>query len=91
MIGVKEAVDNDAIYTLGMRATKDGPMSGPQTIEGKIKVLEEVIHDQRQILKKRLHKDITEVPQMFCPYKEVLELYKAGMNVPEDVDHSLAR
>ena len=82
---VKEAVDNDAIYTLGMRATKDGPMSGPQTIDGKIKVLENVIQDQRQILENRLNKDITDVPQMFCPYKEVLELYKAGMNVPEDV------
>ncbi len=82
---VKEAVDNDAIYTLGMRATKDGPMSGPQTVEGKIEILEDVINDQREILKKRLDKEVSEVPQMFCPYKEVLELYKAGLEVPEDV------
>lgn len=82
---VKESVQNPAIYTIGMRATKDGPMKGPQTAEGKIKILEKVIHDQRQILANRLQKPASEVPQVFCPYKEVLELYKAGLKVPDDV------
>lgn len=82
---VKEAVNNDAIYTVGMRATKDGAMSGPETLDGKKAVLEEVFHDQRKILEKRLNKTASEVPQLFCPYKEVLELYQAGLKVPEDV------
>jgi hypothetical protein len=82
---VKQSVNNDAIYTVGMRATKDGAMPGPSTIEGKVKILENVIHDQREILTKRLNKPASEVPQVFCPYKEVLPLYRAGMKLPEDV------
>ncbi|RYE26903.1 MAG: hypothetical protein EOP45_02965, partial [Sphingobacteriaceae bacterium] len=82
---VKQSVNNDAIYTVGMRATKDGGMAGPSTTEGKVKILEEVIHDQREILTKRLGKPANEVPQVFCPYKEVLPLYRAGMKLPDDV------
>lgn len=81
----KQSVNNDAIYTVGMRATKDGAMSGPASTEGKVKILEDVIHDQREILSKRLNKPADEVPQLFCPYKEVLPLYRAGLKLPEDV------
>ena len=28
--------------------------------------------------------DATRVPQLFCPYKEVLDDYNAGLRVPED-------
>ena len=82
---VKESVNNPAVYTIGMRSTKDGPMQGPQTTEGKIKILEDVIHDQRQILSNRLHRPADKIPQVFCPYKEVLALYKAGLKIPDDV------
>lgn len=82
---VKQSVNNQAIYTVGMRATKDGSMEGPAEIQSKIKLLEEVIHDQRQILENRLQKPANQVPQVFCPYKEVLALYQAGLKVPEDV------
>lgn len=82
---VRESVQNDAIYTVGMRSTKDGGMQGPPTVAGKVKVLEEVIHDQRKILTDRLNKPASAVPQVFCPYKEVLTLYQAGLQVPDDV------
>ena len=82
---VKQSVNNDAIYTVGMRATKDGAMQGPPTVQGKVKLLEDVIHDQREILTKRLGKPADEIPQLFCPYREVLPLYQAGLKVPEDV------
>jgi hypothetical protein len=82
---VKQSVNNPAIYTVGMRATKDGGMQGPAGVAGKISILEQVIHDQREILQNRLKKPAEEVPQVFCPYKEVLELYRAGLKVPEDV------
>ncbi len=82
---VKQAENNEAIYTVGMRATKDGGMAGPSATEGKVKILEEVIRDQREILEKRLKKPADEVPQVFCPYKEVLDLYRAGLKVPDDV------
>jgi hypothetical protein len=82
---VKQSVGNNAIYTVGMRATKDGGMQGGDGMQGKVKILEEVIHDQRQILENRLQKPANQVPQVFCPYKEVLEMYQAGLKVPEDV------
>ena len=82
---VRESVNNQAIYTVGMRATKDGAMPGPTDNPGKIKILESVIHDQREILQNRLKKPANLIPQVFCPYKEVLELYRAGLKVPDDV------
>lgn len=82
---VKQSANNEAVYTVGMRATKDGAMSGPENTADKIKILESVITDQRTILENRLHKPATQVPQVFCPYKEVLPLYQAGLKVPEDV------
>ena len=82
---VKQSVGNEAVYTVGMRATKDGSMEGPEGMQGKIKILEEVIHDQRQILQHHLEKPANQVPQVFCPYKEVLEMYQAGLKVPDDV------
>jgi len=82
---VKQSVNNPAIYTVGMRATKDGMMEGAGGMEGKIKILEQVIHDQREILQNHLLRPANQVPQVFCPYKEVLEMYQSGLKVPEDV------
>ena len=47
-----------------------------------MKLLETVIHDQRRILKDVLGK---ETMMTFIPYKEVLDLYDAGLQVPEDM------
>ena len=32
-----------------------------------------------------VNKDVTQVPQVFIPYKEVLDIYNAGLQVPDDV------
>ena len=32
-----------------------------------------------------VNKDVTSVPQVFIPYKEVLDIYRAGLQVPEDI------
>ena len=47
--------------------------------------LNKVIADQREILAARLKKPIDEIPQIFCPYKEVLLLYQKGIDLPDDV------
>ena len=75
----------DAVYTIGMRGIHDGSMPGPKTTEGKIELLNRVIEDQRNMLSKHLGKKAQEVPQIFCPYKEVLKLYKDGAKIPDDV------
>lgn len=73
-----EVKDQEIVYTLGMRGVHDGAMQGVKTMEDKVKYLQMVIDDQREMLKK-------DVPQVFVPYKEVLDIYKNGLRVPEDV------
>ncbi|MCS3101523.1 glycosyl hydrolase 115 family protein [Bacteroides ovatus] len=41
--------------------------------------------DQRGLIEKYVDKDVTKVPQVFIPYKEVLDIYHAGLQVPDDV------
>ena len=80
---VREAKDFESMYTIGMRGVRDGHMTGPQENAGKIALLDTIIQDQRQLLKKHLGSET--VPQIFVPYKEVLALYNAGLEVPDDV------
>ena len=82
---VKASKQNDAVYTVGMRGIHDGGMPGPPDQLKKVKILENVIHDQRMILAGELGKPEARIPQIFCPYKEVLDLYQAGMKLPDDV------
>ncbi|MBM6993730.1 MAG: glycosyl hydrolase 115 family protein [Prevotella sp.] len=81
----KETAGMDALYTIGMRGIHDGSMEGVKTKQEKLQGLQSVIDFQRQLLAQEVNKDITKVPQVFIPYKEVLEIYEAGLQVPDDV------
>ena len=82
---VKQAKDNDAIYTVGMRGISDGAMPGAKTLEGKARLLDKIIADQRSMLATQLGKPAEKIPQIFCPYKEVLKLYQMGIELPDDI------
>ena len=82
---VKEVAELDNLYTLGMRGVHDGAMNGAKTIEEQKAVLTKVLKDQRDLLTKYVNKDVTQVPQVFIPYKEVLDVYHAGLQVPDEV------
>lgn len=82
---VKEVAGQDNIYTLGMRGVHDGKMQGAKTVAEQKAVLERVLKDQRDMLAKYVNEDVTQVPQAFIPYKEVLDIYHAGLEVPEEV------
>ncbi len=43
------------------------------------------MEDQRGLLSKYIAKPVNEIPQVFVPYKEVLDIYERGLNVPEDI------
>jgi len=73
------------IYTLGMRGIHDSAMQGPKTSAERIKVLEQIFADQQAMLARNVNRDLTKVPQIFIPYKEVLTDYRNGLRVPEDV------
>jgi hypothetical protein len=75
----------DNIYTLGMRGIHDSPMVGPKTDPERIRTLEQIFADQRALLAKYVNPDVMQVPQAFTPYKEVLPLYRQGLQVPDDV------
>ena len=82
---IKETAGMDVIYTLGMRGIHDGSMEGVKTLDEKTKWLQKVINDQRKLLHKNLKTDIKNIPQIFVPYKEVLDIYNNGLKVPDDV------
>ena len=82
---LKEVSGQEILYTVGMRGGHDGQMQGAKTVEEQKAVLERVLKDQRDLLRKYVNKDVEAVPQVFIPYKEVLDVYRAGLEVPEDV------
>ena len=67
----------DVLWTIGMRGIHDGRMPDGKTTEEKIKILEEVFAAQCAMLPEG-------APKLFCPYKEVLPIFNAGLRVPED-------
>jgi hypothetical protein len=82
---VKESKGVNAIYTLGMRGVHDGQMEGIKDLKAAVPVVEQIIQDERQMLAKYLGKEVTTIPQVLTPYKEVLDIYDHGLKVPEDV------
>lgn len=82
---LEEAAPYENIYTIGMRGVHDEAMSRERPLEEKIALLEKVIADQRELLSRRLGKPAEEIPQIFVPYKETLDLYRKGLKLPEDV------
>lgn len=82
---IKEVAASNCLYTLGMRGVHDGAMNGAKTIEEQKEVLTRVLKDQRELLARHVNEDVTQVPQVFIPYKEVLDIYNAGLEVPDEV------
>ena len=82
---LKELGNSENIFTVGMRGKHDGLMEGVRTLEEHKQALSEIIPVQRELLKKYIHPNIEKVPQVFVPYKEVLDVYNAGLSIPDDV------
>jgi hypothetical protein len=82
---IKESNGINAIYTLGMRGIHDGQMEGVRDLKEAVPVVERIIGEERELLSKYINKDITKIPQVLTPYKEVLEIYDNGLKVPDDV------
>ena len=69
------------MFTIGMRGIHDGSMEGVKTKEEKFAALQQVIDDQQQLLADYIGAPNKQM-QVFVPYKEVLQLYDMGLNVP---------
>ena len=82
---VVQSKDQDAVYTVGMRGVHDGAISGYSGASNIAAGLSNIIATQRQLIQENIG-DPTKIPQMFCPYKEVLEAYNTGgINLPDDI------
>lgn len=81
---VSEVAPYENAYVLAMRGIHDGGMVGVP--EGqKVGVTEQAMNDQRNILAKHINKPIEDIPQVFVPYKEVLDIYEKGLKLPDEV------
>ena len=82
---ISETAQYDNIYTMGMRGLHDEAMKGSTDPKVRARTLETVFADQREILTRHKQKAATEIPQIFVPYKETLDIYDAGLRVPDDI------
>ncbi len=82
---LQEVKGGENLFTIGMRGIHDGSMEGVRTAQEKLDGLQAVIDNQRLLLGKYLNKKVETVPQVFIPYKEVLEIMESGLRVPDDV------
>ena len=82
---VEESKNQDVMYTLGMRGVHDGAIQGYSGASNIAAGLAKIIAFQRSLIHDIVNEDVTQVPQTFIPYKEVLNAYNAGLQVPDDV------
>jgi len=82
--GIRRNKNDENIITLGLRGANDTPMAtgGPAANQA---LLEQIVGVQRKLIAAEINPDVTQVPQLWCLYKEVLDYYNAGMRVPDDV------
>ncbi len=72
------------LLTIGMRGIHDSSMEGYKTDAEKLSGLQEVIDNQQELIGRYIG-DPAKQTQVFVPYKEVLQLYESGLNVPDYV------
>lgn len=84
----QRVVDNspyENVYTLALRGLHDKAMGGSSDMKERVKLLGDALNAQRQLLVDVIKKPANEIPQAFTPYKEVLDVYNAGLELPDDV------
>ena len=82
---LKAVKGSEKLFTIGMRGIHDGAMEGVKTKQEQLAALQQVIDDQRQLIRQYYSKNVEQVPQVFIPYKEVLEIMESGLQVSDDV------
>lgn len=80
-----EASRFDNIYTMGMRGLHDAGLRGKLPIDQQTQLIGQVIKDQRTLLTNHIKKNIQDIPQIYIPYKEAMDVYENGLQVPDDI------
>ncbi|MBX3739223.1 MAG: glycosyl hydrolase 115 family protein [Candidatus Didemnitutus sp.] len=79
--GIRRNRDFESLVTIGMRGDGDEAMSEDTNVA----LLEKIVADQREILRRETGRAPEQVPQLWALYKEVQAYYEHGMRVPDDV------
>lgn len=79
--GIERMKNTEDLVTIGMRGDGDEAMTDATNV----KLLENIVENQRRIIKDVTGKPAKETPQVWALYKEVLDYYDKGMRVPDDV------
>ena len=79
--GIERMKGTEDMVTIGMRGDGDEAMSA----EADTKLLENIIDNQRRIIKEVTGKPAEKTTQVWALYKEVQDYYDAGLRVPDDV------
>lgn len=82
---LKIASSYDNIYTMGMRGLHDAGLRGNLPIDQQTTLMNQIIKDQRSLLTKHIRKNIKDIPQIYVPYKEAMNVYENGLKVPDDI------
>lgn len=80
-----EASCFENIYTTAMRGLHDSGLRGNMPMSERVPLIERVITDQRDMLKRHKGIPAEQIPQIFVPYKETMDIYENGLKVPDDI------
>lgn len=82
---VDECAPFENVYTLALRGLHDRAMNASNNMSDRKEMLQEALMAQRQMLVDAIGKRAEDIPQAFTPYKEVLDVYDQGLELPDDV------
>lgn len=82
---VVECAPFENVYTLALRGLHDRAMKASNNMADRKQMLQEALMAQRQMLVDVTGKRAEDIPQAFTPYKEVLDVYDEGLELPDDV------
>ncbi len=83
--GIRRNKNYESILTIGLRGADDTPMIPDGNVAESMALLKEIVAVERKMIAEEINPDVTKVPQLWCPYKEVQEYYEKGFRVPDDV------
>lgn len=79
--GIERCKDWETVVTVGMRGDGDEPMENKTDVS----FLENIVKRQRKIIEDVTDKRAEKTPQVWALYKEVMDYYEKGMDVPDDI------
>lgn len=82
--GLENRRNAEVLVTVGLRGANDTELTLASP-EDAIAQLEDILTVQRRLIAEQTGRPADQTPQVWCVYKEVLDLYRRGLRAPDDV------